>query len=518
MPRRTSTRLILQVLAAAVAAAAETPAQGPGPFSFNPAQNPPFAVVNPNGPPPDGTVTVAPGPRYTLDAAHQDVRALIKALAKKSGKPISILNLPLQLVTVSFENLPFDKALAHVLAAGGLDFRMVDGVCVVGQSVDLRLQYPQATDGELDATYRCRRVGAATLASTLTNLLPGIRAFPGPLFLSPELKDSSGADTQGGQVKTFGATDTSYRTHDVVISGPADLVRRALTLAQKFDRSRRMVRLKVKIITINESAKKNLGVNWMDVVSLAATERPNVDALGFPLKEGGNATGALVDGIRMGKFAHAPLTISATLHVLEQKGLAKTLSNPTLMILDGERSFILDGEKYYYPEFKSRDQNGQAIFGAAEMKIGVYLQVSVQVGTDNDMILTLYPQVTTIAGYTTINGANVPNVFTSEEQTTVRATSGEVLVLGGLTRERTGSDRNGLPFLSRIPLLGRLFSSSTKESVKSELMIILTPELVEEPAPKTDMIFTASDAHGAPPAPAGAGEPPAASTDGRQLP
>ncbi len=489
MPRRTYPSLLLLALAGA-AAAQNAPAQGPAQPVFSASQNPPFAVLNPNGPSP----AVEPGPRFTLDATQQDVRAILKELARQSGRPMSILEMPLQLVTLSFRDLPFEKALAQVLAAGGLDYRQVDEGYVVGQSLDLRLKYPQAGETELDATYRCRRVSATSLATTLASLLPGIKVVPGPLFLSPELKEGSNGDSQASAIKAMGATDIMHRTHDVVISGPADMVRRALTLAQKFDRPRKMVRLSVKIISISESAQKNLGVDWMNSLTLSATERPNVDGLGNPLKDSPGSGAALVDGIRLGKFAHAPLVVSATINALEQKGLAKTLSNPTLMILDGERSFILDGQKYSYPDFKARDNNGQPIFGVAEMKVGVYLQVGVQVGMDNDMVLSLYPQVTAVAGFTLINGAQVPNVITSEEQTTVKAVSGEVLVLGGLTKESSAKTRNGIPWLGRIPLLGSLFSSTLADSSKAELMIILTPELVEDPAPRTNLALTVTPA------------------------
>jgi len=509
--RSRTTRLCLQVLLSTGAVAAQNPPphqdpaasgrypnpsassqQGdPGQPIFSPSQNPPFAVVNPNGPSP----ATGPGPRYSLDATRQDVSAVLGALARRSGVPMSILEMPVQLVTVSFRNLSFEKALAQILAAGGLDYRKVDEGYVVGQSMDLRLKYPQPGEAELDATYRCRRVGATTVAQALNAILPGVKAVAGPLFLSPELKESSYGESQGSQIRTLVATDPAQRTHDVVISGPADLVRRALTLAQKFDRPRKMVRLSVKVITISENAKKDLGVDWMNTISASAAERRNVDAVGNPIKDStsSSSSGGLVDGIRMGKFSHSPLVITATINALEQKGLAKTLSNPTLLILDGERSFILDGQKFSYPDFKTKDNSGQALFSVAEMKIGVYLQVGVQVGLDNDMVLSLYPQVTALAGTTLINGAQVPNVFTSEVQTTVKATSGEVLVLGGLTKETSSSTRNGIPFLARIPLLGYLFSSTVKDSTKSELMIILTPELVDEAPPREAVSLTVTE-------------------------
>jgi type II secretory pathway component GspD/PulD (secretin) len=319
-------------------------------------------------------------------------------------------------------------------------------------------------------------VGAASLAEAIRTILPDLKVTTGPIFLSPPL-DNSGGSGGDAQVKALTATDISFKTHDVLFSGPAALVRRALSLAQKFDRPRKQVRIAIKIVSVTHSDSSQLGITWPATVTYSATEQ----------SAQGSSAGALVDGIRLGKFSHTPLVVSATLNAMESKGKAKTLSNPTLMLLDGERAFILSGQKLLLPVFKGKDQNGQSIYDTAEYKIGIYLQVGVQIGLDNDMVLSLYPQVTAIQGYQTINGAQYPTINTSEEHTTVRASSGEVIVLGGMLKDATTSTKAGLPFLGHIPFLGKLFSEDNDTKDKEELMIILTPELVDETLPKTDV-------------------------------
>ena len=327
------------------------------------------------------------------------------------------------------------------------------------------------------------QVSASTLADTLSRLLPDLKVSTGPVFLSPSL-DSNATTGGGDQIRAMSSTDVSFRTHDVVFSGPADLVRRALALAYKFDVPRRQARITIKIVEINDSDTRNLGIDWLP-------EQP----FSFGLSENPTTTtpAALVDGIRVGRFSHSPLVVNATLDALEAQGHARTLSNPTILLLDGERSFILSGQRYLYPKYTGKDQQGQSIYDVAEAKIGVYLQVGVQIGLDNDMILSLYPQVTSLGDSQTINGAQYPNINTSEEQTTVRAGNGEMLVLGGLLSDATTFNRSGVPFLSSIPLLGRLFSTDSKDKIKNELMLILTPELVDEVLPKDEVTISVSD-------------------------
>lgn len=415
---------------------------------------------------------LAGGPLYSMTVFQQDVEAVLQEFARHTSMPMSIPDLPTQLITLSFQDLPFDRALAQITGAGRLEYRVVDGVYVVGMPIDMRLRYPAPDEKVLDATYRCRRISADSLANAIRNVLPELKITTGALFLSPTL-ENSGNSGGGEQVRTLRSTDVAFRTHDVLFSGPPDLVRRALFIAQKFDRPRKEVRINIRVVAINKNAADNLGIDWMNEVTYQANERSDP-----------NASGSLASGIRLGKFDHTPLVLNATLNALEQRGRSKTLTNPTVTLLDGERSFILNGQRHLYPRYTGKDQNGQSIYDVAEAKIGVYLQVGVQVGLDNDMVLSLYPQVSSLGTPTEVNGAEYPTINTAEEQTTVRATSGETLVLGGMFQDATQLSQTGLPFLSRLPLLGRLFSNRSSSDSKQELMIILTPELVEETVPK----------------------------------
>ena len=417
----------------------------------------------------------APEARYSLEAHQQDIQTVLQAFARRTRGAITIPELPTQLVTVVFKDLPFEEALKEILLSARLDYRKVDGVYVVGLPMDLKVRFPEPDETILDATYRCRRVGADSLANAVRQVLPDLKVTIGPMFLSPTL-DSSGNASGESQVKVLGATDIAFRTHDVLFSGPADQVRRAMAIAQKFDRPRKQVRITIKVVAIDHNAAQNLGVQWMPSIAFTAAEQT-----------GASTAGSLVDGIRLGKFSHSPLVVNATLNALEEKGKSKTLSNPTLLLLDGERSFILSGERYLYPKYTGKDQNGQSIYEVGTEKIGVYLQVGVQIGLDNDMVLSLYPQITSIASTRIINGAEYPTIATSEEHTTVRATSGEMVVLGGMMQDATSTQRTGLPFLSRLPFLGSLFSSSTDKTDKSELMLMLTPVLLDETLPEEDV-------------------------------
>jgi type II secretory pathway component GspD/PulD (secretin) len=179
---------------------------------------------------------------------------------------------------------------------------------------------------------------------------------------------------------------------------------------------------------------------------------------------------------------------------MEAAGDSKTVANPTLLVLDGEKSFILSGTEYVLPKLESRDSNSQPIYNTETTKLGLYMQVAVQVGLDDDMVLSIYPQVTSLASFQTINTIPYPIINTIEEQVTVRAVQGDVIVLGGIKRDITTDDTNAVPFLSKLPLVGKLFSNHSVTKNTEELIFFLTPEILEDSEKPLDMKLTVNPA------------------------
>ena len=115
----------------------------------------------------------------------------------------------------------------------------------------------------------------------------------------------------------------------------------------------------------------------------------------------------------------------------------------------------------------------------AELKSGVYLQMSVQIGQDGDVVLCAYPQVSAVTQLQTYAGNPYPVVQTREAQTTVRLRSGQLLAIGGLRQDHENRSHDRLPLLGSIPLIGRLFGSHTRENVKDDLLILIQPEVLD---------------------------------------
>ncbi|MDR3671368.1 MAG: hypothetical protein P4L36_11000 [Holophaga sp.] len=486
--------LSILLTAAPLLVAAEPPAKAPAeheaqaPVEHEPVQAPPDEVPRPRLPP---EPAIIPGePLYSLEVYHQDAEDVIWAFAKRAKIQVTLLDRSPVLISVYFANLPMEEALKEILRAADLDFVKTGRGYVVGLAVDLKLRFPDPEDKVIDATYRCRRIGADTLVKAIEKVFgetSEFRASIGPEFLTPIVEDAS---TVGGEdskeAKVLKIASPEYRTHDVVFSGPPDMVRRALSLAHKFDRPRKQVRVNIRVVQMTTNASRDLGVAWMQSLNLTANEMPTASLSG---EEGSTTTSSTPQGagLTIGKFTHSVISLNATLNAMEQAGESKTLANPTLLVLDGEKSFILSGTKYVLPEISIKDTTGQASYTTKTVNLGLYLQVGVQVGLDDDMVLTIYPQVSTLASFTTINTIQYPVITTVEEQATVRAVKGDVIVLGGLKKEVSNDSKSGVPFLEKLPLIGKLFSNDYKQKSTEELMFVLTPEIVEDKEVPLDM-------------------------------
>lgn len=416
----------------------------------------------------------AHGKLLDVDVDRMDIVQFLKNLAERAGaKVIPVGYLPMR-ISLKETQATFEEVLKDVCLNAGITFKKgEDGAYNVGYASDLLVAFSDPNDTtEVEITYRCRQLSADSLANVLTKAFPNIKAITGPLFLSPSL-ESTANTSLSDSVKALGAVDVSFKTHDVLISGPVNQVKRALVLARKFDRNRKQVRINAKLTEMSTSDTRDLGINWtMPSYSLQEIPDPN-------------ATDKSVKGIKFGSFSHNLSAIGASIQALEKKGRVNTLANPSISVLDGERSFILIGERRLYPKQTGVNSQGLPIFDVAEVKTGVYLQVAVQIGLNNDMVMTVYPQVSSVTSTVLIGQSQYPIIATREAQTTVQLRSGDVLAIGGLISQADNKDRTRTPLLGWIPLIGEIFTSHSTVKQQSELVLFITPEIIENEGTST---------------------------------
>ena len=201
--------------------------------------------------------------------------------------------------------------------------------------------------------------------------------------------------------------------------------------------------------------------------------------------------GAIADafGILTKSFALGNVNIDATLEMLERRGLAKTLAEPTLIALSGEKASFLAGGEFPIPVLQGNTGGGAGGNNGITVEFkpfGVSLGFTPTVLADKVINLVVEPEVSSIdpSASITVNGLVVPGLQTRRASTTVELRDGESFAIAGLLRQDFQTTVRQLPLLGSIPIIGALFRSSNFQKGQTELLIVVTPRLVSPVRPE----------------------------------
>jgi type II secretory pathway component GspD/PulD (secretin) len=477
---------LLAITGAAGVAAVVTPTSG---AASEPTRANGAAAAAPpdgNGPVPNGTVDITPSNAgasrlFDIDSFQSDVSTLLKSLAVQSGANIIIIGSVSSRATVSFHQMPLDRAIDLLTKAAGLTYIKDGDAYVVGAAKDIVAEYPTETPlyDAIQKVYVCKYVSANTLATALLNVYDKnlLRVTIGAIERSTRLQDSSSdqgttgssssesggtAGSAGGPTSSSssavgggsspstggGSTSTGLESRDLILSGEEAEVTGALALAEELDKPRKQIKIEVNITDVSLDNLKNLGVQW------------NIPQFSVP--------------------SSTPVGFQATLTALENDNKAKELAAPTISLLDGESGYILIGQRIEYPVLTGYSQAQTPIFSVGQEEVGIYLQVTAEMSGDDDIMLSVFPQVSFITGYLNINGASYPQVSTREQQTTIRVHDGGQIVIGGLISDEELRDDQSVPILSSIPFFGELFKYRNKEKSRDEVIMTITPTVIPD--------------------------------------
>jgi type II secretory pathway component GspD/PulD (secretin) len=166
-------------------------------------------------------------------------------------------------------------------------------------------------------------------------------------------------------------------------------------------------------------------------------------------------------------------TVEFLLDQLESKQQAQIISNPRITTVDNHEAEILVGQKI---PLITQDVAGNAV--TQLQTIGISLKVTPHLTEQKRIMLDMHPEVSDLASQSTVQGGVIIN--TSEASTRVLVNDGQTAVIGGLIRTNESTVTAGVPVLMNIPILGNLFRSKSVVKQQRDLVIFVTPKLVED--------------------------------------
>jgi pilus assembly protein CpaC len=241
------------------------------------------------------------------------------------------------------------------------------------------------------------------------------------------------------------------------------------------------VLLKVVFASVDRSKSKSLGANlfstgYGNVIAGLTTGQFSPPVLSSP---GVNAGATLSNELNL--FAFLPgMNLGATVQALETKGLVEVLAEPNVLAQNGKQGSILAGGEYPYPVV----QGGSATTGPTVTiqfkEYGIRLNFIPTITPRGTIRLQVSPEVSSLdfTSAVTISGFQVPAIAVRRVKTEIELEKGQSFAIGGLLDNRETETFQKLPFLGDIPILGKFFQSINRTKSNSELIVIVTPELV----------------------------------------
>ena len=230
----------------------------------------------------------------------------------------------------------------------------------------------------------------------------------------------------------------------------------------------KQILVSAQVLEIDRGKLKQLGIEWSTLIAGIAT----------PLTRIIEDRTSLIPLDDAGPFRRTPL--DATVRALIQDNTARVLSEPKLLLVDGHAGNILVGGEFPIPVAESVS-GGISTITIVFKTFGISLAVRPKVTQDGRVLMTLTPEVSTLDFENGIRTSNVviPGITTRRSTSTVHVGNKETLAIGGLLSSRDVKTIDRVPLLSKIPIIGELFKSKRFEREETELLILVTPQIVE---------------------------------------
>jgi pilus assembly protein CpaC len=243
------------------------------------------------------------------------------------------------------------------------------------------------------------------------------------------------------------------------------------------------VLLKVRFASVDRSLTKNLcwnlfstgATNTLGTVGTQACSTPN---LTLP-SNGSPVTAAISNALELFLF-RTDLNLGATVQALEAKGLAEVLAEPNVMAENGREASFLAGGEFPYPVLQASSTGSSSGITVQFKEFGIRLNFIPTITPRGTIRLQVAPEVSALdfTDGLTISGFTVPAITVRRVRTEVELADGQSFALGGLLDNNETETFSKVPYLGSIPILGKLFQSIARTKQNTELLVIVTPEII----------------------------------------
>ncbi len=413
--------------------------------------------------PPQGTKYK--GKKISLDFQDADITAILRLIGDVSGYNVVIHPDVKGKITLKLLNVPWDQALELILKTHGLDAVTEGNVMRIAPHSVLAKEYEEkakATEAGLKAEPLVTRVYSVNFAD--------------PKDVEKFLKDSKALSPRG-------SISIDARTNSLIIKDVESAFLEIEKLLKTVDRPTPQVLIDARIVEVNSSFVKELGIqwgiNWLSPNTLLRIGGPT----GMPGGSGFTGTNYMVNlpaavsagsggAIGLGYMnAQRTLSLDLQLSALEATGKGKVVSNPRIVTLDNQEAVIRQGKQIPVKTVSAEGTQTTTLNAVLELKVKPHItpdgSIQMKLDTKKDE-----PDFTRVV-------EGIPTIDTKQATTDVLIKDGETLVIGGIFKKSEQASEGGVPLLSKIPILGWLFKKQRTSEDTNELLIFITPRIIK---------------------------------------
>lgn len=413
------------------------------------------------------------GEKLSLNFQDIEVRSVLQLIADFTDLNLVASDTVAGRITLRLQNVPWDQALDIVLRTKGLDKREIGNVLMVGPAAEIAAREKQELDNQRQIQ-ELAPLRTEFIQVRYANAQQMVALFQGA------------GQGEGGLLSERGSIIVDDRTNSIIISETADRMTEIRRVLQQLDIPVRQVQIEARIVTANTNFSQQLGIRWgggkaeavrddflriggnldniQNLTDNGSTLTGGAEALGVDLGVAGNTTFAI-------GLTGADFLLDLELSALASDGNAEVVARPKVITADKQTATISSGVQIPYQEASSSGASTTAFQEAV-----LALEVTPQITPDNRIIMDLRVNQDSVGQV--FNG--IPSINTNEVATQVLVDNGQTLVLGGIFTTSANDTIDKTPFFGDLPVLGNLFKRRIQSEDKQELLIFITPRIIQD--------------------------------------
>ncbi len=431
-------------------------------------------------------------PRMTVTYSGAEIRDVLAAFASFSSRTIVVGKDVQGTVNAEIKDQPWDVALRAILESHGLAaVEEASGIITVDSYENILKK--QASEPVVTQMVNINYVSAASLRETIAGLLyrdcgAGTSAVAGDA--------AQGGGPNGCVVRGAVAADSG--TNSLIITEVASKMPNLLTYVRGLDVRTPQVALKAKIISVQRTNIEQLGLSYdlgstntfYNTLLPRIPEEGSSQQIEAQVELGGDALAGVANASRKYRQGSALNLIFSTalgkysltsfLDALRESQLSDVQAEPSVVTLDNREAKITVGSEtpVRVIDAGSAGQIGQPARATVQFReTGIILKVTPHITSNRQIRMRMEAEQSELR----IVGGDLGFVIDKRNaQTQLLVGNGETAVIGGLTQTQVTKNRSGIPFLSDLPLIGRFFSQTDSREIKSDLLIMITPTIIDE--------------------------------------